>query len=302
MAQPRTPFHQERYGPVGGVAGGAVVEVMRTVGGGGGSGATTKNSFNLYSSPSASNEDLIADDVLVERARRALERAERRGDGMVEMEEREWEAWQRHVVIEQEVERRVAERMERERLETERRRLVTVPTSSPRLSIRPVGGAAPGILTGDGFAAIGGVLPRQNPAITRKRLPDPPVIDKYIPDTESPLSPLGSLAGAFPGDLDPEPRLMRSSVRHTPTVTLDPSSSTSQLVSDFRSSPVSGPRDLPTRPGYYPSKYPTLASSSETDIASLPGSDDGVGITSALSAETLARRRKREELRKQLER
>jgi len=298
MAQPRTPFRSERYGPVGGVAGGAVAEVMRTVGGDGGSGATTKNSFNLYSIPSASNEDLIADDILVERARRALERAERKGDGMVEMEEREWGAWQRHVAIEEEVERRVAERMERERLETERRRLVTVPTSSPRLSTRSVGVAAPGILTGDGFAAIGGVLPRQS---ARKRLPDPPVIDD-IPDTESPLSPLGSLAGAFPGDLDPEPRLMRSSVRHIPPAPLDPSSSTSQLVSDPRSSPVSGPRDMPTRPGYYPSKYPTLASRSETDIASLPGSDDCVGSVSALSAETLARRRKREELRKHLER
>jgi len=298
MVQPRTPLHQERYGPMGGVVGGVVGDVIRTVGSGGGAGvggvAATKNSFNLYQSPSASNEDLIIDDVLVERARRALERAERRGDGMVEMEEREWEAWQRHVAIEQEVERRVAERLEQERLETERRRLVTVPTSSSRLPTKTVGGmAAPGILTGNGFAPIGGVSPRQTPVVTTRQIySDPPAIDKFIPDTASPLSPLGSLAGAFPGDSD-----VRAS-----SVPLGFSSSTSQLASDLRPSPVSGPRDLPPRPGYYPSKYPTLTGRSETDIVSVPGGDDGGGSSSAHSAEALVRRRKREELRQQLER
>jgi hypothetical protein len=253
-------------------------------------GVAAKNSFNFYQNHNNSHEELINDDVLVERARRAVELAERRGDDTVEMGEMEWKAWQRHLAIEAEVERRVAERLER--LEVEKRGRVTIPIAPSRVAANSLGAVGgPGILTGDGFVSLEGV-PR---ASTAQLYPDP--VDDREPT--APMSP-PSFTGAFPDS--PEsvlpPRPLRSAVRPVPS----PSSS---QRSDFRSSPVSTQgRDLSPQPGssYYPGRVPSLTSRSETGILGFDNEADASGSTlSVRSDEAFARRRKREELRKQLD-
>ncbi|CUS09931.1 unnamed protein product [Tuber aestivum] len=64
-------------------------------------------------------DEVVTEEVLLQRALEAIRRAESRGEP-VEMGEREWQAWMRHQVMEQEIEKRVMAR-ERER-ERERER------------------------------------------------------------------------------------------------------------------------------------------------------------------------------------
>ncbi|KAA8906436.1 hypothetical protein FN846DRAFT_719130 [Sphaerosporella brunnea] len=218
---------------------------------------------------------------------------------MVEMDEMEWAAWQRHLAIEAEVERRVAERIER--LEVERGRKATVPIASPRALTRPVGSVpGPGILTGNGFAPLEGA-PRlvSKPAITRQLYADP----VNIPEKAVHVSPL---TGAFPES--PEtvtaPRPLRSAVRHMPPVPLPPSSAQRpdfRSLSALKSRSPQG-RDLSPQPNssHYPGGASSLASRSETDILGLDEADASSTL-SVRSDDAAARRRKREELRKQLD-
>src|SRR5690554_4315727 len=108
MVSPRTPLHTKRYGPsevgeygrgVGGGVFGGGGGVGLGIGDGVGHGA--KSSFGAIQN---NNGGRMADDeeVLLQRAKQAIQLAKQRGDGMVEMDEREWEAWQRHEAIERE--------------------------------------------------------------------------------------------------------------------------------------------------------------------------------------------------------
>ncbi|KAL7268769.1 hypothetical protein RUND412_008595 [Rhizina undulata] len=56
-------------------------------------------------------EEFINDEILVQRALAVFERAKAKGESTVEMEDREWQAWQRHEIMEREIEKRVAERL-----------------------------------------------------------------------------------------------------------------------------------------------------------------------------------------------
>ncbi|RPA92083.1 hypothetical protein L873DRAFT_1831241 [Choiromyces venosus 120613-1] len=84
-------------------------------------------------------DEIFSDEVLVQRALAAFRRAESRRDGLVEMEEREWQAWNRHQAIEREIEKRVMER-ERERqwemMEMDRQRQMDPRKASPARSER----------------------------------------------------------------------------------------------------------------------------------------------------------------------
>lgn len=114
MVSPRTPnIVQKRYGPSEGRNTGTEIskkrfeiegvqnEVFDYL-------RTTKNTGGW--------EDVEpTEEVFLQRALAAINTANARGDGVVEMEEREWKAWQLHEAMEREIEKRVAEReMERE--------------------------------------------------------------------------------------------------------------------------------------------------------------------------------------------
>jgi hypothetical protein len=84
--------------------------------------------------------EIISDEVLMQRAPAAFRRAESRRDGAVEMEEREWQVWNRHQAMEREIEKRVIER-EREReiqreIEIDRQRQLDQRRPSPARSER----------------------------------------------------------------------------------------------------------------------------------------------------------------------
>jgi len=323
VVSPRTPLTKARYGPTGGVGGSSSVVVVgnnllrKRVGHLGIEGAGSKNSFDFNQNNSSSSDsewdvvqEVISDDVLVERARKAFERAERKGDGEVELEGREWEAWQRHEAMEREIERRVVER-----LEVEKRRKITVSASSPRLPTRPVGASVPGILTGEGFTPLDGsprmasqLLPK---SASNTHIHRDPIEDSFVPEITPSMSP-PLLSGAFPDDPESEPlsRPIHSSIRHASPVSL--STASTQLTSNYRSQ-LAAKASLPGRwlspqPGssYYSSKHPILTSKSDLDL-SRPDYSDGdegsilsVRSTASSSSETHARRKKRAELRAEL--
>ena len=87
-------------------------------------------------------DEIVSHELLVERALAAFRRAESRRDGLVEMEEREWQAWNRHQAMEREIEKRVMERerereIQRELMEMERQRQLDKRKPSPARSERP---------------------------------------------------------------------------------------------------------------------------------------------------------------------
>jgi len=87
-------------------------------------------------------DEIVTHELLVERALAAFRRAESRRDGLVEMEEREWQAWNRHQAMEREIEKRVMERerereIQRELMEMERQRQLDKRKPSPARSERP---------------------------------------------------------------------------------------------------------------------------------------------------------------------
>jgi len=260
--------------------------------------AGTGNSFSFRQNNGSSSDsewsgvqELMGDDVLVARAREAIERAERRGDRVVELEEREWEAWQRHEAIEEEIGRRVAER-----LEAEKRRKIAVPVSA-----RLVGS----LTSGPSIRGSPAPMPSQIPlSSSYPDLTD----DNSTLDTTTTTTPLQPppLAGAFPGSPESESlsRPVRS-IRHASPASppqnsirpiktyLSSSSSTSSLRSG---------RELSPQPGapYYPGKHSNLSSTSDLDI-SRPASSGG-DEASVLSESARIRRQRREELRAELRR
>ncbi|KAG0635386.1 hypothetical protein HOY80DRAFT_1011903 [Tuber brumale] len=85
-------------------------------------------------------DEIITDEVLMQRALAAIKRAESRQDRSVEMEEREWQVWARYQAMEREIEKRVMER-EREReiqreMEIDRQRQLDQRRPSPARSER----------------------------------------------------------------------------------------------------------------------------------------------------------------------
>lgn len=130
MVSPRTPKIVKRYGPSEGrnIAGGSNNMVTmkkrfeqpgREAGGEGfdylrasknGNGNNGRNNNNWEDE----YEGAVTEEMFLQRALAAIEEAGIRGDGMVEMGEQEWYAWNRHEAMEREIEKRVAER-ERER-------------------------------------------------------------------------------------------------------------------------------------------------------------------------------------------
>lgn len=134
MVSPRTPKSVKRYGPSegrnlvrsgnntvalkkrfeptsGGVGvGGEVFDYLRASKNGSGSGGENNGWNNNWED----ERGAVTEEMFLERALAAIEEAGARGDGMVEMGEQEWRAWNRHEVMEREIEKRVVER-ERER-------------------------------------------------------------------------------------------------------------------------------------------------------------------------------------------
>lgn len=340
MVSPRTPSKQ-RYGPTGGGSGGGSVGsgggrranggaredlLRRRVGrrglGLGVDGAGTSDTCNFCQNNGSGSDgewdgvhEVMGDDVLVARAREAIERAERSGHGMFELEEREWEAWQRHEAVEEEIERRVAER-----LEAEKRRKIAVPVPARPGGISTSG---PGILTEEGFALIGGSplpMSSQIPSQSSSSMPNYPdsTDDNFTLDTTTttkatktpPRSP--PLAGAFPGSPKSESlSLPVRSIRHVSPVSLPHSSIRpvkNYLSSSAGTSSLGSERELPPQPGslYHPGKHPSLSSTPDLDLSGPESSDGDVAsvrsTTSSLSEAARIRRQRREELRAELRR
>jgi len=137
MVSPRTPQNivRERYGPSGvrtnggrtrGVVRKRVPGVGLGIERGGPEGYNPDYVESDDEDNSVNNTIYPSEDELVRRALAAYRRAEDRGDGIVEMEEREWKAWQRRQAMEREIERRVQLRLK----ELERRKRVVVPVLS----------------------------------------------------------------------------------------------------------------------------------------------------------------------------
>ena len=309
MVSPRTPLKQ-RYGPTGDGGGG----------GGGGRWANsevrddllrervgrrgldlrvddvgTSNSFSFRQNNGSSSDsewsgvqELMSDDMLVSRAREAIERAERRGHGVVELEEREWEAWQRHEAIEEEIGRRVAET-----LEAEKRRKIAVPVSARLLgSLTSIRGSPPPMSSQIPSSRNYPDLTDDNSTLdtmTTTALPQPPLLGGALPgspESESLSRPVRSIRHVAPASPP------QNSIR--PTKTYLPSSS--------GTSPLRSGRELSPQPGssYYPGKHPNLSSMSDLDL-SRPESSGG-DEASVLSESARIRRQRREELRAELRR
>lgn len=143
MVSPRTPKIVKRYGPsegrnlvgsgnntvalkkrfeqtsgggrgrgrgVGGGVDGEVFDYLRASKNGSGNGSENNGWNNNWED----ERGAVTEEMFLQRALAAIEEAGARGDGMVEMGEQEWRAWNRHEAMEREIEKRVAER-ERER-------------------------------------------------------------------------------------------------------------------------------------------------------------------------------------------
>lgn len=339
MVSPRTPLHTKRYGPsevgeygrgvgggVFGGGGGADTMRRRPVPGGGvglgigdGVGHGAKSSFGAIQN---NNGGRMADDeeILLQRAEQAILLAKQRGNGMVEMDEREWGAWQRHEAIEREVERRLAERMvEKEReWERERSRKVVVPASSISPSLRTSrpssNSAAPGfLLPGDEFQPLGEsaksspslVQAQLTSSVTRpvgQRHPYPEVVpasssarNRHSVDFTQPLSPKQQIGGFPEDDFPSSPPAPSPFSRIT-----NSQSSTSLSMLDRQgmvantASRRASPRDnLSPQPGsgYYPGLHSSLAARSETDLSRLGSDDDYEGsVVSSSSLGASSRR------------
>lgn len=165
MVSPRTPNSvQKRYGPSEGRN--LSTEVLRKrleLGGGGGGG-------DVYDFMRKSNNGRVvgeeweeereaevqSDEVFLQRALAAIKTAGQRGDGVVEMEEREWQAWKLHEAMEREIEKRVAEReMEREmQRERDLARAEELQRELDMLRSR-AGAGEPGFMVDQGFTPLG---------------------------------------------------------------------------------------------------------------------------------------------------
>lgn len=175
MDFPRTPIRAgKRYGPSLAGVGVGGDDLRKRVQLGGGSGFEGAASSSSYSGFLSQSSNVSYSYSLVERALAAIEKAEKRGDTHVDMEEREWEAWQqwtKEQEIEREVQRRLA--MEKEKwLKENQRRIVTIPTPALTPSSSGLSGStakrksvdlssisapgAPGFLVGDRFTSISG--------------------------------------------------------------------------------------------------------------------------------------------------
>jgi len=307
MVSPQSP-RNVRYGPsehvgvsVGGVNGAGSGVVRKPVPGMGlgveGAGVGTSSLASFQNNALVGGDEVMSHNILAERARQAFLEAVRRGDDMVELDEWEWQAWQQNEAMDREIERRVAER-----LEEEKRRKVMVPTpaASPHLLTRTLHGesAAPGILTGGGFAPLGRStnLGQSN---GRLRSVETPV----LPRSTSPLT------GAFPDEPESEhyPQPIRSGVHYTRPISLSTPVLSSQRAPNLHASPRQTASVSSVPAAAYSPRPPTLRS--EADTMALDSDGDGgsavslrsVASSPSFSAEAYARRKKRQELREQLE-
>lgn len=134
MVSPRSPYPQ-RYGPSKsagtrtdlvrrrfdpGLISAGITNAVGEYGGYLRKNEIEKNGFVSEREEEEEEEEIITEEMLLQRALAALRRAESRGDGAVEMEEREWQAWQRHEAMEREIEKRVVERERERELQRER--------------------------------------------------------------------------------------------------------------------------------------------------------------------------------------
>ena len=177
--------------------------------------------------------------------------------------------------------------------------MVPTPTASPHLLTRVLHGesAAPGILTGGGFAPLGRStnLGQSN---GRPRSVETPV----LPRSTSPLS------GVLPDEPEPEhyPQLIRSGVRYTSPMSLSTPVLSSQRAPDLHSSPGQTASVSHVPAAAYSPRPPTLRSEADTMALDSDG-DAGSTVSlrsvtsSSFSAEAYARRKKRQELREQLD-
>lgn len=144
MVSPQTPKIVKRYGPsggrnpvgssnntvalkkrfeptngrIGGGVGGEAFGYLRASKNGNGNGNENEN--NGRNNWGDEHEGGVTEEMFLQRALAAIEEAGARGDGMVEMGEREWHAWSRHEAMELEIEKRVAERERERELQRER--------------------------------------------------------------------------------------------------------------------------------------------------------------------------------------
>lgn len=199
-------------------------------------------------------EDEPSEEVFLARALAAIKTANTRGDGVVEMEEREWQAWKLHEAMEHEIEKRVAEReMEREmqrerdlaRAEELQRELDMLRQSTRRGS--PAGGE-PGFMLDQGFAPLGGTAYTSNssPAssLARPYSTMPPRREgRFMPDSTDPLFAQNVRPALLPRDQQREYQ-------------------TYPTPSSFRSVPV--PQQSSPAPSYMQPTTKTPASTSST--------------------------------------
>jgi hypothetical protein len=303
MVSPRTPI-TKRYGPsTGGVGSfeghGAGAEngkrILRV-----GLDVNSMHGFESFQNGGIRSESewdgVVSDEVLVGRAREAFERARRGGHPTVEMEEREWDAWQKHVAIEMEIERRVAER-----LEVEKRRKVIVPISSRQLSTRsvPVTAAAPGILADNAFTPIGSSY------TSRASSPSAPGSIRKSPNQDIRVSnastkSLPLLSGTFPDvpetDISSPPGSPNRHHNQHPLALIPGLHTTDLSVRRSTSHDM-----LPSTVSAYSGNRAILSSRSEIDIVNYGNEMDICEASTGTTSDVIARRKKRAELRRQLD-
>jgi hypothetical protein len=247
VVSPQTPENSERYRPMGergvgsqassGVAEGYVRNRVVSEGSGrvGGGVTSTKNPYDRFQQNNSSNSSAgivlpknnnkVSHDVLVERARKKIEKAQKTGATSLELEEEELDAWQKYQEREEKIKKGIAAQAERE---------------AKRKIAAPLGYAStsrPSALSAPGFTAGGSTR-----SASTSRLPDALSSSPYFAAPPSPL-----LAGAFPVD-ESDSKQATDSVRsragafEDPDASKDPNAPKRSYYRYFAPEPPSPPR------------------------------------------------------------
>ncbi|KAI5820800.1 hypothetical protein BZA77DRAFT_348768 [Pyronema omphalodes] len=154
----------------------------------GGGVMSTKNSYDRFQQNNSSNSSVgivlpknnnrVNHDVLVERARKKIEEAQKTGATSLELEEEELDAWQKYQEREEKIKKGIAAQAEREA-----KRKIAAPLGYPSTT-------RPSALSAPGFSTSGSTR-----SASTSRLPDALSSSPYFAAPPSP-----SLAGSFPVD------------------------------------------------------------------------------------------------------
>ncbi|KAI5848741.1 hypothetical protein DFP73DRAFT_341062 [Morchella snyderi] len=331
MVSPRTPQIQKRYGPSEGRSTDMLVQQRRMFEGG-----NTNNVegevFNFLNSSNSKRRGVIGNDgdgwqdegavgeeVFLQRALAAVKAASQRGDGVVEMGEREWQAWKLHESIEREVEKRVVEReIEREvqrqrdmaRAEELQRELDELRQSG---ALDPPTRGEPGFMVDQTFTGLGGSqsLYSSNSS-SSSSLARPGRQQRFMPDSTDSLyaqglRPTPNRESSYsPSSFRGQQASPAHSPSYFPSTKSSPTPSTVPRRSGSRSSSLtrdskhtrkpsnSTPTGAELAPGgsYYPGTHPSIPSSSNK--RSKGGREsDGEDVYSSASAQLKNAQRRR---------